>query len=63
MPKPLTLELPPELAKRVQSVAKQEGLSEGEWVVQLILKSLPSNYPQEVEKLKGLLEDDEADTL
>ena len=55
--KPLTIELPPEVARRVQTAASQEGLSEGEWVAQLILKSLPSNYAQEVEKLKDFLDD------
>jgi len=55
--KPLTIELPPEVAKRVQAAASQENLSEGEWVAQLILKSLPSNYAQELEKLEGFLDD------
>lgn len=57
MTRPLTIELPPELAKRVKAAAAQAGLSEEEWVVQLILKGLPSNYAQELEKLKGFLDE------
>lgn len=58
MSKPLTIELPPDVAKRVQAAASQEGLSEGEWIAQVILKSLPSNYAQELEKLKDFLDGD-----
>lgn len=54
---PLTIELPPDLAKRVKEAAMQEGLSEGEWVLRLVLKSLPSNYAQELEKLSEFLDD------
>lgn len=59
-PTPLTIEFPPELAERVKAAARTAGLSEGEWIVRLVLRELPSNYAVEVQKLEGLLRSDEA---
>lgn len=55
-PAQLTLEFPPELAERVKAAAVAAGLSEGEWIVRLVLNELPSNYAAEVQKLAGWLE-------
>ncbi|CAN5814740.1 hypothetical protein BH24DEI2_BH24DEI2_24930 [soil metagenome] len=53
-PTPLTIEFPPDLTERVKAAARAAGLSEGEWLVQLVLTELPSNYASEVQKLAGL---------
>ncbi len=53
-PTPLTIELPLELLERVTAAARAAGLSEGEWIVRLVLKELPSNYADEVRKLADL---------
>ena len=51
----LSVEFPPELAKRVRAAAAEAELSEQEWMIRAILSALPSNWADEVEKLKGLL--------
>ena len=51
----LSIEFPSDLAERVRAAAAEAELSEQEWMIRAILSALPSNWADEVEKLKGLL--------
>ena len=60
----LTLELDPDTAERLRRAAEREGLTQSQWVAELIRGQFRSSWPQAVRDLAGAWSDlPEADEL